>query len=357
MKEFRKIIHVDCDCFYAAVEMRDNPSLYNKPIAVGGSGRRGVLATCNYQARKLGIRSAMPTGYALRLCPDLIVIPPRFPAYKEASSQIMAIFSEYSDDIEPLSLDEAFIDVSHSDKFDGSATLIARDIKAKVARRVGITVSAGVATNKFLAKIASDWNKPDGLFVIPPDQAPDFVASLPVEKIHGVGKATAARLHQRGLYCCNDIQGQGLMAMLDNFGQFGKHLYQLSQGIDDRPVKVSRQRKSISVERTFSEDIETLAGCQAKIESVFDDLMHRVSKMEDNVRFCKLYVKMKFLDFTQTTVETTGTMAVLEQFRVLLNQAWLRQQKPVRLLGLGLKIRNDSDIEQLELFSLKSTHH
>jgi len=351
MTDTRKIIHVDCDCFYAAVEMRDNPSLYQQPIAVGGLGKRGVLATCNYQARKFGIRSAMPTGYALRLCPDLIVLPPRFSAYKEASAQIMSIFSEYSDDVEPLSLDEAFIDVTHSSKFKGSATLMAQEIKEKVYKQVGITVSAGVAGNKFLAKIASDWNKPDGLFVVTPDQAPAFVAALPVEKVHGVGKATATRLHQRGLYSCHDIVDHGLKPMLDEFGLFGKQLYQLSQGIDDRPVRISRQRKSISVERTFSEDIESLNGCQKKIESVFEELETRIGRLESGVRFCKLYVKMKFLDFTQTTVETSGSSAEFEQFKNLLNQAWFRQKKPVRLLGLGLKIRHDDDIEQLELFS------
>lgn len=350
MNKGRKIIHVDCDCFYASVEVRDDPLLSGKSVAVGGTGRRGVLSTCNYTARHFGIRSAMPTAWAKRLCPDLIVLPPRFDAYKEASSKIMAIFSRYSDLVEPLSLDEAFIDVTDCELYSGSATLIAKAIREEVQREVGITVSAGVAPNKFLAKIASDWKKPNGLFVITPDSIESFVCDLPVEKIHGVGKVTAERLHRNGLYLCSDIQSRGSRKMIEVFGQFGEHLFQLSCGVDNRLVSISRNRKSVSVERTFSEDIPDLSHCMIRAEKIFHELQSRLDRLDKNCRFNKLFVKVKFSDFTQTTVETLGVTAEFSQFKLLLEQAWKRQRKPVRLMGMGLRIKNNLDMCQLELF-------
>ncbi|MGI9293811.1 MAG: DNA polymerase IV, partial [Pseudomonadales bacterium] len=247
----RKIIHCDCDCFYAAVEIRDDPSLQGKPVAVGGSAdRRGVLTTCNYEAREFGARSAMPTAMALRLCPDLIVLPVSMEKYRVASQKVQSIFKEFTEQIEPLSLDEAFLDVSDTPLLQGSATRIAQEIRRRVAAQVGITVSAGVAPNKFLAKIASDWQKPDGLTVIRPEQVQDFVAQLPVNKIFGVGKVTAAKLQRLGVNSCADLQKLSLLELDQKFGRFGKRLFELSRGVDPREVQNERTRKSLSVEHT-----------------------------------------------------------------------------------------------------------
>ncbi len=330
--------------------MRDNPELVNKPIAVGGVGRRGVLSTCNYQARKFGIRSAMPTAHALRLCPDLVVLPGRFDAYKQASSDIMAIFHEYSSLIEPLSMDEAFIDVSESDKHQGSATLIAKEIKAKVKRQVGIVVSAGVAPNKFLAKIASDWKKPDGLFVVRPEQVDAFVRQLPVEKIHGVGKVTAGRLHNDGLYTCSDLRDFGLKSLISRYGSMGEHLFRLSNGIDNRPVKISRHRKSLSVERTFSDDLPDLTSCISRLESVCLELSDRLKKHSDR-NAAKGFIKLKFNDFSQTTMESSIRGIQVSEFAKLCEQAWKRKKMPVRLIGVGVRFRSDVAPTQLSLFS------
>ena len=349
MARQRKIIHFDCDCFYAAVEIRDRPELSGRPVAVGGTGRRGVLSTCNYEARHFGLRSAMPTAQALKLCPDLIVMPGRFDAYREASQKIQTIFRQYSELIEPLSLDEAYVDVTESEQYQGSATLIAKAVKAQVRQDVGITISAGVAPNKFLAKIASDWNKPDGLFVITPDLVETFVHDLPVNKIHGVGKVTAARLHRHGLYTCGQVQQRGIKELVASYGSFGEHLYQMSKGIDNREVKVSRQRKSLSVERTFAEDVEGLSACLTYMGTLYLELTQRLARIEKS-GFGKAFVKVRFADFTQTTVEcSTGSFA-LETFKVLCEQAWQRRKKPVRLLGMGVRRNSLDDGQQLCLF-------
>lgn len=346
----RKIIHIDCDCFFAAVEVRDQPSLAGKPVAVGGTGRRGVLSTCNYVARHFGVRSAMPTAWAKRLCPDLIVLPTRMQAYRDASTAIMAILSRYSDIIETLSIDEAFIDVSDSELYQGSATRIAEDIRKTVEKEVGITVSAGVAPNKFLAKIASDWHKPNGLKVITPDQVLPFVAALPVEKIHGVGKVSAERLHRQGLFSCQDVVDRGLRDMVERFGAMGDHLYRLSHGLDTRPVKMHHERKSVSVERTFGEDMSDYNACKSNMQSVYNALLQRLSHIDGRAQFQKYFVKMRFSDFTQTTVETLGVTANLEQFMTLFEEAWARHRKPVRLLGMGMRLKPEVNAQQLELF-------
>jgi DNA polymerase-4 len=244
----RKIIHVDCDCFYAAIEMRDDPSLASKPLAVGGSAdRRGVIATCNYEARSYGVRSAMASGQALKLCPDLLIVKPRMDVYKAVSREIQSIFRDYTDLIEPLSLDEAYLDVTASPHFAGSATRIAQDIRRRVSQELHITVSAGVAPNKFLAKIASDWKKPNGLFVITPDQVEDFVAALPVNKLHGVGKVTADKLGRLGIRTCSDLREWNKLALVKEFGSFGERLWGLARGIDDRIVHNDSRRQSVSV--------------------------------------------------------------------------------------------------------------
>jgi len=247
----RKIIHIDCDCFYAAIEMRDDPSLRERPVAVGGSPeRRGVVATCNYAARRFGVRSAMASSRAVKLCPELVLVPPRFEVYREASRQIARIYADYADTIEPLSLDEAFLDVTGSPHLEGSATRIALHIRGRIRREVGITASAGVAPNKFLAKIASDWNKPDGQLVVTPAEVNAFVRDLPVGKLFGVGKVTEEKLHQLGLFTCADIRARSPVELQRHVGSLGERLWRLAQGIDERPVEPFGRRKSLSVENT-----------------------------------------------------------------------------------------------------------
>lgn len=235
----RKILHIDCDCFYAAIEMRDDPRLRGRPLAVGGDpGKRGVIATCNYEARAYGVRSAMASAYAKKLCPELLIVPGRMSVYREVSQAIQAIFADYTPLIQPLSLDEAYLDVTDSPACRGSATLIAREIRQRVRDTQGITVSAGVAPNKFLAKIASDWNKPDGLKVILPDQVEDFLRDLPVSRLHGVGRKTAERLQRLGVDVCSELLPWRKQDLAREFGSFGERLWELARGIDERPVVV-----------------------------------------------------------------------------------------------------------------------
>ncbi|RMP52728.1 DNA polymerase IV [Pseudomonas syringae pv. atrofaciens] len=349
----RKIIHIDCDCFYAAIEMRDEPDLAGKPLAVGGSAeRRGVIATCNYEARAYGVRSAMSSRHALKLCPDLTIVKPRMDAYKEASREIHTIFRDYTDLIEPLSLDEAFLDVSDAGHFSGSATRIAQDIRRRVSNQLHITVSAGVAPNKFLAKIASDWKKPNGLFVITPDQVEDFIASLPVTKLHGVGKVTADKLGRLGIVDCADLRSRSKLALVREFGSFGERLWSLAHGIDDRPVQNDSRRQSVSVENTYDTDLPDLAACLEKLPDLLETLSGRMARMEGQYRPGKPFVKVKFHDFTQTTLEQSGAGRDLGSYEQLLAQAFARGGKPVRLLGIGVRLHDlRAAHEQLELFS------
>ncbi|WP_273820242.1 DNA polymerase IV [Pseudomonas asplenii] len=349
----RKIIHVDCDCFYAAIEMRDDPSLAGRPMAVGGSAeRRGVIATCNYEARAFGVRSAMSSRHALGLCPDLLIVKPRMEVYREVSKEIQGIFRDYTDLIEPLSLDEAYLDVSDSPHFAGSATRIAQDIRRRVSRQLHITVSAGVAPNKFLAKIASDWRKPDGLFVITPDQVEDFVAELPVSKLHGVGKVTAQKLERLGIVDCLQLREWGKLALVREFGSFGERLWGLARGIDERLVQNDSRRQSISVENTYDTDLPDLEHCLEKLPELMETLAGRLARLDSSYRPGKPFVKVKFHDFTQTTLEQAGAARDLESYRQLLSQAFARGGKPVRLLGIGVRLQDlRSGHEQLELFS------
>jgi DNA polymerase-4 len=349
----RKIIHIDCDCFYAAIEMRDDPQLAGRPLAVGGSAeRRGVIATCNYEARAYGVRSAMSSRHALKLCPDLLIVKPRMEAYKEASREIHGIFREYTELIEPLSLDEAYLDVSDCPHFAGSATRIAQDIRRKVSQRLHITVSAGVAPNKFLAKIASDWRKPDGLFVITPGEVEDFVAELPVSKLHGVGKVTAERLKRQGIERCEDLRHWTQLKLVREFGSFGERLYGLAYGVDDRPVQNDSRRQSVSVENTFDKDLPNLEACLEKLPELMETLAVRMSRIDSSYRPGKPFVKVKFHDFTQTTLEQAGAARDLESYQQLLAQAFARGGKPVRLLGIGVRLLDLRGAhEQLELFS------
>ncbi|MBC7413796.1 MAG: DNA polymerase IV [Herminiimonas sp.] len=347
----RKIIHCDCDCFYAAVETRDDPSLRGKPVAVGGrADQRGVVATCNYEARHFGVRSAMATAQAVQRCPDLIVLPPTMEKYRVASRQILAIYRDYTDLVEPLSLDEAYLDVSDARHCHGSATLMAREIRARIAADVGITASAGIAPNKFVAKIASDWNKPDGQHVVLPEQVDAFVAALQVKKLFGVGAVTAAKLNRLGASTCADLRSWSLLELQQHFGKFGTRLFELVRGIDLREVCSDRERKSISVEETYNQDLPDLAACAAPMRTLVEQLVLRVQR-NDAARFiCKLTVKIRFADFRQTSVECLGTGIELQTFRHLLETGFARGMQPVRLLGAGVRLEEEESEQQLGLF-------
>jgi len=348
----RKIIHVDCDAFFAAIEMRDDPSLANRPMAVGGlAEQRGVIATCNYEARAYGVRSAMASAHALKLCPDLLIVRPRREAYREASQEIHTIFRTYTDLIEPLSLDEAFLDVTGCEHFAGSATLIAQDIRRRVWQQLRITVSAGVAPNKFLAKIASDWKKPDGLFVITPAQVDEFVLGLPVTKLHGVGRVTAEKLQRMGIRTCADLRARNRLDLLRDFGSFGERLWGLAHGIDERPVQVESRRQSVSVENTYDRDLPDLAACLERLPELLQELTRRMARLDSRYRPGKPFVKLKFHDFTQTTLEQSGAGLELEDYADLLAVAFARGKRPVRLIGVGVRLIDSRDqAEQLRLF-------
>lgn len=345
----RKILHADCDCFFAAVEMRDNPALAEVPLAIGGSPeRRGVIATCNYPARAFGIHSAMPTARALRLCPQLTLLPGNFDRYREVSQQIQAIFHELTPLVEPLSLDEAFLDVSAVERFSGSATWMARWLKQECLARTGITLSVGVAPNKFLAKIASDWEKPDGLTVITPERLEAFLAALPVKKLHGVGPATEARLEAMGITTCAALRQVPLERLLETFGKFGKRLFELARGIDERPVRLERERKSISVETTFARDLPDLTSCREALAPLCERLEERLAR-HGHPPLAGLMVKVRFDDFGLTTLESRGLAPSPASYQGLLEQAWERRRRPVRLLGVGARLQPEAERRQLVL--------
>lgn len=346
----RKIIHIDCDCFYAAVEMRDDPTLRSGPLAVGGQPEhRGVIATCNYEARAFGIRSAMPSRQALELCPSLRIIPPDMPRYRRVAQTIRKILQRYTEQIEPVSLDEAYLDVSAARHFQGSATRMAQAIRAAVRKEVGISVSAGVAPNKFLAKIASDWRKPDGLFVIPPEQVMAFVADLPVARLPGVGQVTEARLTALGIQSCAQLQQFDALVLVREFGRYGARLHELAHGVDERPVQARSQRKSVSVEHTFARDLPHLEACLDVLQPLLERLEERLARV-GHPAIWKQFIKLKFDNFCQTTMECLSTDASLDRYRDLCTRAWQRQQRPVRLVGVGVRLA-DIDEQQLTLFA------
>ncbi|MCM8526718.1 MAG: DNA polymerase IV [Lentisphaeraceae bacterium] len=341
----RKIIHIDMDCFYAAIEIRDNPELAGKPVAVGGRSRRSVLCTANYEARKYGVRSALPTSMALQKCPHLIVIPVRFDHYREESRKVFEIFRQYTDLIQNISLDEAFLDVTDCKLYKGSATLIAQEIRAKIYEKTKLTASAGIAPNKFIAKIASDWNKPNGQFTVSPDEVSDFVRDLKIEKIWGVGKKTAEKMHSLGMETCADVQEKSKEELAKNFGKFGLELYNLSRGIDNRPVVSERRRKSFSLERTFEKDLgpeECHDEFKALLNRLFTSLeSYLVKNPEYQIKTA--HVKIKFNDFQSTTVEKAWQGARHDTFHDLLDKGLERSELPVRLLGAGVKFFEDSE--------------
>jgi len=351
----RKILHADCDCFYAAVEMLRHPEWREVPIAIGGRPeQRGVIATCNYPARAFGVRSAMSTARALRLCPQLILVPPDFERYRAVSAEIQALFHELTPLVEPLSLDEAYLDVSAVTDFQGSATWMARWLKEEALQRTGITLSLGVAANKFLAKIASDWEKPDGLTVITPETSDAFIRQLPVGKLHGVGPATLARLTRLGITTCDDMRDTPLTTLAEHFGKFGTRLHELAHGIDERPVRVERERKSISVEHTFDHDLPDLPACLERLPALLERLTSRHARHDQPV-LAKQFVKIRFSNFESTTLESllpasTTTLPSAKSFALLMEQAWQRGQRPVRLLGVGIRLKAREDAQQLGLF-------
>ena len=342
------------DCFYAAVEMRDDPSLRDIPLAVGGSAdRRGVISTCNYIAREYGVHSAMATAYAKRLCPDLKVIPGRMSYYQEVSRQIREIFQRYTEIIEPLSLDEAFLDVTDAEHHEGSATLIAEAIRDAIREELQLTASAGIAPNKFIAKICSDENKPDGQYVVTPDEVEAFCRDLPLKKIPGVGKVTVKRLGDQGLQTCNDIRELGEQECVRRFGSLGALLFKRSQGIDNRELTTNWVRKSVSVERTFPEDINDIDGAVSAMSDLLGELQRRLEKHADR-HIRNLQVKLKFADFNQTTIERRAISLDDNLFQELLPLAWERGNgQGIRLLGLGVSFRDENKIaaeSQLKLF-------
>jgi DNA polymerase-4 len=344
----RKIIHIDMDCFYAAIEERDNPALRGLPVAVGGSRRRGVLTTANYEARKYGCRSAMPVFKALELCPKLVLVPVRFDLYRAESARIRAIFGRFTDIIEPLSLDEAYLDVSHLQSGGGA---IAREIRAQIREETGLTASAGIAPNKMVAKIASDWNKPDGQFEVTAEEVDAFVATLPVGRLWGVGKRSREELAAMGVETCADLRKFDRIDLAKRFGKWGLELWHLCRGLDDRPVKPDRTRKSLGSEETFSENLLTLPAAIPPMLALLEGLKEDLARHHADRVIRGLVVKLKFSDFTRTTAERAHPRVDESIFEELLSEAWKRGEgRPVRLIGVALRFEDPEAPEQMEFF-------
>jgi len=334
----RKIIHVDMDAFYASVEQRDNPDLKGKPVAVGG-GHRGVVAAASYEARAFGVRSAMPSVTARRRCPELVFVKPRFDVYKSVSNQIRAIFADYTELIEPLSLDEAYLDVTEDRRGLGSARAIAEEIRARIKAETGLTASAGVSYCKFIAKLASDQNKPDGLCVIPPHKGAAFVATLPVKRFHGVGPVTAAKMEKLGILTGADLAQWPIEQLEAHFGSSGRWYWRIARGIDEREVKPDRPYKSVSAERTFDVDFSDPDDLRRELIRVAGYAWQRIERSEVKGRTVTL--KVKFADFTLITrsksfASPVPDQAAFEAAGLALLEALLPVPKGIRLLGLGL---------------------
>ncbi|MGR3416465.1 DNA polymerase IV [Paracoccus sp. (in: a-proteobacteria)] len=352
----RKIIHIDMDAFYASVEQRDDPELRGKPVAVGGGSMRGVVAAASYEARVFGIRSAMPSVTARRLCPDLIFVRPRFEIYRDISGQIRDIFADYTPLIEPLSLDEAYLDVTDHLWPGQTATQVAREIRARIREATALTASAGVSYNKFLAKLASDQNKPDGLCVITPDRGPDFVLALPVGKFHGIGPATAGKMRAMGIETGADLRAQDLDFLTRRFGKSGRYYWNISRGIDHRQVRSDRIRKSVGAENTYFTDLMDLAQAHDALAPLAGKVWRHVSR--HGLRGRTVTLKVKFSDFQQITRARTLPRAVGSEAEMLsiareLAGAVLPDPRGARLLGItlsGFDRDEDRDPVQLDLF-------
>lgn len=342
-RRMRKIIHIDMDCFYAAVEVKHRPELRGKPVAIGGPpNTRSVLCTASYEARKFGVRAAMPSSQAVRLCPDLILVPPNFELYKKESRAVREIMLSYTDRLEPLSLDEAYLDVTGSPLCGGYASRIAAEIRHRIQSELNLTASAGIAPNKFLAKIASDWKKPNGQFVIRPEEIAQFMPTLKIEKIFGVGQVTAKRMHALGLRTCADIQAASILDLQRWFGSRAKELYDLARGIDNRAVESSSERKSLTVEETFNKDLATWPEWLAQVPMLWEDWNTRMQKAKDQSRIRGFVVKVKFHDFKSMTRETAGShWPTTSDFEALLQKIWQTRSEPARLIGLGVRLENE----------------
>jgi len=353
----RKIIHVDMDAFYASVEQRDNPDYRGKPLVVGGSpNERGVVAAASYEARVYGIHSAMPSRVAIAKCPSLIFVKPRFDIYRAASQQIHAIFERYTDLVEPVALDEAYLDVTENKPGLPYASTVARHIKAAILESTGLTASAGVSLNKFLAKMASGLNKPNGLSVILPKQAEAFVEALPVEKFHGIGEVTAAKMHELGIRTGADLKGRSLTELTQHFGKVGQHYYKIAQGQDDRVVEPNRVRKSIGAETSFAQDLSDRSSMLLELEQIAQIVKQRLDQHQTSGR--TLTLKVKFSDYQQITRSKTlmGSISELSAIITLAMELFETielEDRGVRLLGISLsnldKIKS-AQLIQLSLF-------
>lgn len=348
----RKIIHVDMDAFFASVEQRDNPELQGKPIAVGSSSERGVVATCSYEARKFGVRSAMSSVVAKRLCPDIIFVRPRFEQYEAVSAQIMKIFQEFTDKIEPLSIDEAFLDVTENFVQQSSATEIAKLIRKRIFEETGLTASAGVSFNKFLAKIASDMKKPNGLTVVRPEQAEAFVEQLPIEKFYGIGKVTAEKMHRYGIHNGKDLKGRELHELTRLFGKSGMFFFSMARAIDEREVKNSRVRKSVGAEQTFEKDLTTKFERIAELYKLEQEVFERIK--ESNFKGKTITLKVKFHNFEQITRSKTingwfTSFDTIHRYaKELLLQTYLEDAK-IRLLGVTISNAEEDEKDGIQL--------
>jgi DNA polymerase-4 len=334
---------MDMDAFYASVEQRDNPELRGKPIAVGGSEIRGVVAASSYEARKFGVRSAMPGLTAKKKCPDIIFIKPRFDVYRSVSKQIMSIFHEYTDLVEPLSLDEAYLDVTSNKKGIKSATLVAKEIKKQIKRELNLNASAGVSINKFLAKVASDVDKPNGLYVIPPNKAEAFIETLAINKVPGIGKVTFQKMKKLGINTCGDLKKMDWSELRSKFGKVGSYYYKIVHGEYDSPVKPNRIRKSVSSERTFDSDLNDPEKMLQKLENITQHVVDYLNKRK--IKGKTVTIKIKYFDFVSRTRSKSlpGWLNTFDEIfpvvKELLYQPSL-PEKPVRLLGVGLSNLN-----------------
>lgn len=354
----RKIIHVDMDAFYASVEQRDNPALRGRPVAVGGSSKRGVVAAASYEARKFGVRSAMPSVTAARQCPQLIFVKPRFDVYRAVSQQIRAIFHEVADAVEPLALDEAYLDVSSDKGSFGSATATARHIRARIREVTGLTASAGVSTNKLIAKLASDQNKPDGLTVVPPGQEAAFVQTLSVRRLHGVGPVTAGRLEAMGLHSVASLAACPREELAKEFRNSADWLLAMANGIDERPVREDRQRKSLGAERTFETDLTEPEELHRALAIINDAVWERSERAGDGPART-VTLKLKFADFRQitrsrTTEQTVHDRATLDRLSAELLDAELPPPLGIRLMGVtlsGFAVQEAEPVDELPLFA------